>query len=96
MEMKKELYLTLKEAINNAVKHSNCKRLSLTFSDKKPNMMIVVKDDGNGFQAASAIQGNGLRNMKMRVERVKGRFSIDSHHGEGTKVEISIPFTLFG
>jgi signal transduction histidine kinase len=96
MELKKELYLTMKEAISNAVKHSGCKKLTLSFNEQKPNMVITVQDDGKGFSPDYPVQGNGLRNMKMRAERMRGKFSIENRDGSGTRVVVSVPFTLFG
>ena len=50
-----------------------------------------MADDGKGFDPASANGGNGLSNMKMRMDSVNGELTIRSAEGEGTVVEASAP-----
>lgn len=86
MEFKQNLYLLLKEAINNAIKHSNCKRIVLNVINEGKNLEITLSDDGNGYSNEELSLGNGLINMKKRAESIGGRIEITSKIGAGTKI----------
>jgi len=95
MRVRKNLYLILKEAINNAVKHSGCKTIVVDIKLKKNVFDISVQDDGIGFAAAEAafdqsdsLSGNGLNNMKSRAEELMGELTTDSTPGGGCTVRL--------
>jgi signal transduction histidine kinase/ligand-binding sensor domain-containing protein len=98
MESRKNFYLIFKEAVNNAVKYSGCKNLFVKVERKKNQVILSVKDDGNGFdtheaekKAAGSLSGNGLRNMGLRAKEMKGQLHILSKPGGGTAVELLFP-----
>lgn len=78
-------YRVVQEAINNALKHSQAKEISILFSQVNGKIKICVKDDGVGIKNQNAF-GNGLGNMKNRAERIGRELSIDSPLGSGTEV----------
>ena len=79
IEVRKNLYLIMKEAINNAVKYSNCKSLSINIQRNMDKLVCVVKDDGDGFDISSTNgNGNGLVNMKERADRIHADIEIQS------------------
>lgn len=86
MEFKQNLYLLLKEAINNAIKHSNCKRIVLDVVNEGKNLEITLSDDGSGYSSEELTLGNGLINMRKRAESIGGRIEITSKTGAGTKI----------
>ncbi len=89
---RKNLFLIYKEAVNNAVKYSNCTSLSIEFEKTmNGNLLMKIKDDGKGFEEETVKKGNGLRNMKIRAEQLKGTLSIHSRNGKGTLIELSCP-----
>lgn len=65
MDIKQNLYLIFKEAINNSVKHSNCKHITLETNLRNDVLEISLSDDGKGFDESSAEFGNGLKILKI-------------------------------
>lgn len=86
---KRDLFLILKEAVNNALKHAVASEVSVEMLTDPKGYMIRVSDDGRGFATSEGTPaGNGLRNMRLRAERVKGSFELQTS-GSGTVVSIS-------
>ncbi|MGL4631314.1 MAG: tetratricopeptide repeat-containing sensor histidine kinase [Leadbetterella sp.] len=87
---KRNLYLVVKEAINNALKHSNASEYSVSMNFET-GIDIKIRDNGQGFVENGAPKtggGNGLKNMKSRMEEIGG--TIDWRNGQGTTVDISL------
>lgn len=96
MTKRKNFYLIFKEAINNALKYSSCKNLWVNIRYHHHELELMVKDDGNGFDAqkvkmTNTLAGNGLQNMKLRAKEMKGSWVIDSEPGAGTLVTLIFP-----
>jgi signal transduction histidine kinase len=98
MTKRKNFYLIFKEAINNVLKYSGCKNLTVTVSLKHHQLHMQVKDDGKGFdvntisqKASASLSGNGLYNMKMRAKEMKGECVIESQPGKGTTIALHLP-----
>lgn len=89
MEYKQNLLLMFKEAINNAIKHSSCKKIILEALYKDHTIEIMLKDDGIGFDSKLVNYGNGIRNMKNRADRLKGSLKVNSEKGKGTSIIFS-------
>jgi ligand-binding sensor domain-containing protein/two-component sensor histidine kinase len=89
MDYKQNLLLMFKEAINNAIKHSGCKKLVLEASYKNDIIEIILKDDGTGFEINKVKFGNGIKNMENRANKIKGKLSCKSEVGVGTTVSFS-------
>ncbi|WP_353169157.1 histidine kinase [Flavobacterium sp.] len=87
---RKNIVLFVKEAINNAVKYSKAKQLTILIQVIENQISIEVSDDGVGFDTSST-NGNGLGNMQNRIEELKGQFSITSELNLGTKVKATMP-----
>ncbi|NJD22963.1 MAG: hypothetical protein FIA82_09915 [Melioribacter sp.] len=85
MEHKQNLYLMFKEGINNSIKHSKCKKITLEANLKKDELELILKDDGIGLDASNKIHGNGLLNMKNRASAIGGELTINSSD-EGTTI----------
>ncbi len=90
MEARKDFFLIFKEAVNNAAKYSKADNVTIQVSIQDKELLLMVKDDGAGFDFAEA-DGNGLGNMKKRADNMNGFFSIQSTKGEGTAVKLIIP-----
>lgn len=80
-EEKRNLYMIIKEAINNSVKHSGASDLFLSISLTKGKPTITVRDDGRGFDNATFFEGSGLKNMKMRAAQIHYELDIKSDPG---------------
>ena len=89
MEYKQNLLLMFKEAINNAIKHSGCKKIILEAFYKNDSIEIVLKDDGKGFDLNKVKFGNGIKNMESRANKIKGKLSWNAESGKGTTVIFS-------
>ena len=85
-EEKRNLYMMIKEAINNAIKYSGAQTISIGVSVKKGKTLIHIRDDGKGFDTSITNEGNGLKNMQRRAKEIKYDFRIESSAGSGTTI----------
>ncbi|MBK8849720.1 MAG: ATP-binding protein [Saprospiraceae bacterium] len=87
----KNIYLCVKEAINNAIKYSQASNIDVTFTSQNEHISIEIRDNGKGFDISSAINfgGNGLKNIYSRIHEIGGSVSINSDN-TGTAVTLSI------
>lgn len=83
------LYRTIQEAINNALKYSEATKISVCIKQVGAQVKIEINDNGVGFDIPNVVHGNGLKNMKKRIREIKGLFSITSTD-RGTTVTILI------
>lgn len=83
-EAQRNIFLTVKEAINNIVKHAGAKTIWLTLQLNGRDLRVSIQDDGRGFDQAQVTGGNGLRNMKHRIETLGGTFDILPGEKSGT------------
>jgi|GEM_PF-1550269 len=86
MDIKRNIFLIAKEAVNNLVKYSQCSHADITFSINHSTLKMEIKDNGIGFDTEQYTDRNGLRNMKQRAEQIKGNLLITSEKGKGTSV----------
>lgn len=89
--IKRTLFLTIRESIQNIDKYAEAKNVILRFSETKKSVFLSISDDGKGFHLDTKKKGIGLKNMKERVEEINGVFSIESKLKKGTTIEIEIP-----
>jgi signal transduction histidine kinase len=83
-EERRNLYMIIKEALNNAIKYSNGKTIGIEVTLKKGRPSLQIKDDGKGFDTSKTSDGNGLKNMQRRAKEIKYDFRIKSSPGNGT------------
>jgi signal transduction histidine kinase len=88
MEVRREVFLIFKEAINNAARHSGCTQVDVELAGSGGDLSITVADDGRGFDIDMAAASNGLLNMRLRAERIGALFEITSAAGRGTRASI--------
>jgi len=88
-EERREVYLILKEALNNAAKHSGAQHVAIDVTRENGSLRIVVRDDGKGFARANG--GRGVPSMRDRARRVGGALEISSEPGGGTSIEVRVP-----
>lgn len=70
-ELRRNMFLCLKEAVNNTYKHSQANTLKLSFSQKENRFLMEITDNGIGINKEKPA-GNGLRNMNRRMEELGG------------------------
>lgn len=85
------LYRIVQEAIQNALKHSSAKNISIVMAQENNRFLIKVQDDGNGFTSTGQPNGMGLINMKHRTALLGGTVTWNQALIKGTIVEISLP-----
>lgn len=89
------LFRITQEILNNIIKHSQAKEISIKLVYQQPGIRLRVIDDGAGFNIAEMPEekkGMGLKNIQKRAEIVGGEVFIQSQPSEGTCVEIYIPY----
>jgi signal transduction histidine kinase len=93
-EVRRNIFLTMKEAINNAVKHSGATSAQLSCRASDYEVEFSIQDNGRGLVIENLSgQGNGLVNMKKRIEEISGNFLIESQPGNGTTIRLTVPLT---
>ena len=86
------LFMVVKEALNNTAKHARAKRVELDLRLVDERLELSISDDGRGFDVeANSDSGNGLGNYVDRVSALKGTIELTSEPGNGTRLEISVP-----
>ena len=86
---RRNIYLTVKEAINNIVKHSGASKVNIMV-DAFDNLNIHIKDNGKGIEMDNLpFFRNGLQNMKKRMEDIGGSLSVSNNNG--TLITLSYP-----
>lgn len=91
-EIQLNLYRMISELSLNAAKHSEAKTLAVSIKTLPEETLIMMKDDGKGFtNEAQNSSSLGIKNVKSRVEYLKGKLQFQSLPGKGTSIEITIP-----
>ncbi len=91
------LYRVAQEALRNVVKHAQARRVLVSLDADPDRVRMVIADDGVGFEASQAFaikEGSsyGMVAMRERTEMVGGSFRVASEPGQGTKIDVSIPY----
>lgn len=87
-ELRRNMFLCIKEALNNAYKYSGADQLKLSFIQENKYLIMEISDNGKGFDQKKA-SGNGLRNMDRRMKESCGKFEISSTN-KGTSILFKI------
>lgn len=87
------LYRVIQECVNNVIKHSGANHLDISLIKDADGISVTIEDNGKGFDVTqkSNIEGIGLKNMRTRIEYLKGTIEFDSTPEKGTLVAINIP-----
>ena len=94
-ELRHNLFLAFKEAVNNIVKHANATEVHISMELQPAAFSLTVEDNGKGLAAGispAQFRGrNGFRNMKQRMADVGGLWEVSSVPGQGTKITFVLP-----
>ena len=85
------LFSAAQEALRNIEAHAQARHVEIAVEQREGAIVLVVTDDGIGFDHA-AVPGLGLRGIRERVEGIGGRMSVSSRPGEGTRLEVEVPY----
>jgi two-component sensor histidine kinase len=92
LPIRRNLFLAVKEALNNAAKHSEAGELFLRIYRQNQKLSVVVEDDGKGFDPAQTdLMRNGMTNMAQRMNEVRGTCCLSAQPGQGCRVEFMVP-----
>ncbi|WP_179021726.1 tetratricopeptide repeat-containing sensor histidine kinase [Winogradskyella forsetii] len=86
------IYRIIQESMQNVYKHANAKAIEISISLENDLICLDIIDDGDGFDTTKSKKGIGLKNMTSRVEDIDGKISFISQPGNGTQVNVKIPF----
>jgi signal transduction histidine kinase len=90
--VRRNLFLAVKEALNNALRHSGASEVFVRIHREGPGVVVCIEDDGRGFDPASADrERNGLQNMIQRAAEAGGACSVTSIPGAGCRVQFKVP-----
>lgn len=90
-EQRHNLFMAVKEALNNVLKHSHATEVHISLAVTGDLLTIKVADNGRGgIPPEAGASGNGLVNMKQRLHQLGGRLDIDSKPGSGTTVTLEL------
>ncbi|MDB4655532.1 PAS domain S-box protein [Flavobacteriales bacterium] len=92
-EIEKALFRMCQELVNNSIRHGKPEEVFVQLINHGKSVVLMVEDDGSGFDTKKLFNGFGLRNIKSRVEVFEGTVDVDSAVGRGTVTTIEIPLT---
>ncbi|MGC4023108.1 MAG: triple tyrosine motif-containing protein [Cyclobacteriaceae bacterium] len=90
MDHRQHIYLILKEAINNLVKHAQCNKAAIKVCVDNNFLVVLVSDNGKGYDIDSNHNGNGIRSIKKRSESMRAELTLRSKASEGSTMELKV------
>src|SRR5262249_6028209 len=90
-ELETALYRIVQESLTNIVKHARATRVSVLVARREGEVVVVIEDDGAGFDPERPADGIGLLGMRERAELVEGTLTIESREGGGTTIIAEVP-----
>ena len=96
-EVRHNVFLAFKEAVNNVVKHAHASEARIRLRLQPGNFILEIEDDGRGVgppDSSSSRTRNGLRNMRKRMEDIHGEFSMAAGDKAGTIVRLVAPIKM--
>ena len=89
-DCRRNIFNSVKEALHNIVKHAHASEAEIVFTLTDNLFTVVIRDNGMGIPEGERNRfGNGVRNMRNRMETIQGNFAIENH--DGTKVTLALP-----
>lgn len=85
------LFRIIQEQLKNILKHSKATVTHIILQAKGDDMMLVIKDNGNGFDPRQTYQGIGFSNINERTQFYNGAVTVDAAPGEGCTLCVTIP-----
>lgn len=92
MDRRRHVYLIIKEAVNNIVRHAQCTETEIGIQMMDDTLTIHIKDNGKGLSPTGPA-GDGLNNMRLRAALLEGRVDVESSPGKGTIITLCVPIT---
>jgi signal transduction histidine kinase/ligand-binding sensor domain-containing protein len=89
-DVRRQVLLVYKEAMNNVVRHSGCSRVDVGVALDRDGLDLRIRDDGRGFDPGADSDGHGLTNMRARAAAIGATLEIATAKGLGTTVELRV------
>lgn len=86
------IFRIVQEQLNNILKHAKATRASITLTRNEDEIILLISDNGNGYDTTKTRTGVGIRNIMSRAEFFHGRIKIKSKKGEGYELKVELPF----
>jgi signal transduction histidine kinase len=83
-----EVFRIVQEGLGNARRHAGAKHVEVEISQRNGRRVVLVRDDGVGFDEDAAATGQGLENMRLRADAIQGELNLDTSPGRGTAIEV--------
>lgn len=90
-DLEQAMFRICQELVNNSIRHSNCSNIYVQFINHGNSLVLMVEDDGIGYDSNTVTYGFGLKNIQSRVELFEGNVEVDSGLDKGTVTTIEIP-----
>jgi signal transduction histidine kinase len=89
--IKINLYRIIQEALQNINKYANANFIKIDIKKENDDLILIISDDGIGFNVKTAKKGIGLQNILFRANECEGTVDIKSNKGEGTIITLKVP-----
>jgi signal transduction histidine kinase len=83
-----EVFRIVQEGLGNARRHAEASHVEVEIAQRNGRRVVLVRDDGVGFDEESSEAGQGLQNMRLRANAIQGELSLSSAPGRGTAIEV--------
>ncbi|HMR82438.1 MAG TPA: tetratricopeptide repeat protein [Niabella sp.] len=90
METRRNIFLIIKESVNNLVKYAECTEASIRATYNEGYLRFVIKDNGKGFDPSKPTNRNGVKNLKARAKQINADLQIYSVPGWGTQITLIV------
>lgn len=89
-----DVLMTVKEALNNIVRHANATEVEFRMAMTEGNLAIEIADNGKGIPDTTPSGGHGLKNLSARLQKLGGDCVVESRAGDGTNIKIRLPLGI--
>jgi signal transduction histidine kinase len=90
-DMRRQLFLLYKEAINNIARHSGSNHAEIDLKYGSDGLVLRIQDYGKGMATTTSTGGHGLASMRARAEVLGGEITVASQPGQGTTIALHVP-----
>lgn len=85
------VYRSIQEAINNSIKYAKASEIMIDVKSNDDMVLIMVSDNGIGFDEHSVVPGNGIQNIRKRIKDIGGTLALKSELEKGTSIVLAVP-----
>jgi PAS domain S-box-containing protein len=90
-DLEQAMFRICQELVNNSLRHANCTNVYVQFINHGTSLVLMVEDDGAGYDMRTVSYGFGLKNIRSRMQLFDGSVEVDSGLNKGTVTTIEIP-----